>query len=347
MGNYCIFHILSPISLHSLVKSQIRCFTCSRLSVSGVNNKVVSGFINQKYLILFHCRCIPLWFPSFGGFDVLCHLGAWLNGIGGPIAMSAPIQISASWFPPHERTRATSIGQMFNALGVGVSYLLGSTIVSKDDQENSDPKDDITILLSLYSGVSALIFLLVLVYYPSKPPCPPSNTAAEERLDIFSGWKDLVKNLNCWLVTICYAMSQALNQMWQSTIVITFTETAVMLDMDKGITENWASTLGMVVGFSSVAASILVATFMDFFRKRMKIAIVVLLTLSLLFSIVITLISENVIQFNNEHTFKVVMYILSICAVGLACSAAPITFEFCAELCYPVSEGLLGIVARK
>ena len=261
--------------------------------------------------------------------------------------MSAPIQISASWFPPHERTRATSIGQMFNALGVGVSYLLGSTIVSKDDQENSDPKDDITILLSLYSGISALIFLLVLVYYPSKPPCPPSNTAAEERLDIFSGWKDLVKNLNCWLVTICYAMSQALNQMWQSTIVITFTETAVMLDMDKGITENWASTLGMVVGFSSVAASILVATFMDFFRKRMKIAIVVLLTLSLLFSIVITLISENVIQFNNEHTFKVVMYILSICAVGLACSAAPITFEFCAELCYPVSEGLLGIVARK
>ena len=261
--------------------------------------------------------------------------------------MSAPIQISASWFPPHERTRATSIGQMFNALGVGVSYLLGSTIVSKDDQENSDPKDDITILLSLYSGISALIFLLVLVYYPSKPPCPPSNTAAEERLDIFSGWKDLVKNVNCWLVTICYAMSQALNQMWQSTIVITFTETAVMLDMDKGITENWASTLGMVVGFSSVAASILVATFMDFFRKRMKIAIVVLLTLSLLFSIVITLISENVIQFNNEHTFKVVMYILSICAVGLACSAAPITFEFCAELCYPVSEGLLGIFARK
>ena len=40
--------------------------------------------------------------------------------------------------------------------------------------------------------------------------------------------------------------------------------------------------------------------------------------------------------------FKVTMYALSIAAVSLACSAAPITFEFCVELSYPVSEGLLG-----
>ena len=43
--------------------------------------------------------------------------------------MGAPIQISATWFPPHERTRATSIGQMFNALGVGVSFFLANVIV--------------------------------------------------------------------------------------------------------------------------------------------------------------------------------------------------------------------------
>ena len=42
--------------------------------------------------------------------------------------MSAPIQISATWFPPQERTRATSISQMFNAVGVGVSFFLGTLI---------------------------------------------------------------------------------------------------------------------------------------------------------------------------------------------------------------------------
>ena len=40
--------------------------------------------------------------------------------------------------------------------------------------------------------------------------------------------------------------------------------------------------------------------------------------------------------------FKVTMYVLSMAAVSLACSAAPITYEFCVELSYPVSEGLLG-----
>ena len=63
-------------------------------------------------------RCLPLLFPSVGHFTLLCHLGGFINAIGGPIAMAAPIQISAAWFPPNERTRATSISQMFNALGV-------------------------------------------------------------------------------------------------------------------------------------------------------------------------------------------------------------------------------------
>ena len=37
---------------------------------------------------------------------------------------------------------------------------------------------DITVLLSVYSGVSALILLMAVLYYPSKPPSPPSHTAA-------------------------------------------------------------------------------------------------------------------------------------------------------------------------
>ena len=108
--------------------------------------------------------------------------------------MSASITVSALWFPPNERTRATSIGQMFNALGMGVSYLLGNTIVSREQTEDRDAEHDIMILLSVYSAVSAFILIAVILYYPSKPPLPPSNTAAEERMNLSSGWLDLVKN---------------------------------------------------------------------------------------------------------------------------------------------------------
>ena len=140
-------------------------------------------------------RCLPLWFTSLKGFNTLAHLGSILTGISGPVAMSAPITISALWFPPNERTRATSIGQMFNALGVGVSYLLGSTIVSREEgEEDRDAEQDIMILLTVYSAVSTVILIAVLLYYPSKPPLPPSNTAAEQRMDLTSGWVDLIKN---------------------------------------------------------------------------------------------------------------------------------------------------------
>ena len=134
-------------------------------------------------------------------------------------------------------------------------------------------------------------------------------------------------------------MSQALVQMWLSTLVITFTA-------ELGLSEKWASTLGIVIGFSSVATSIIMGTFMDFFRKKMKLAIIVTLSGSLILSVIITLISEKVIIIEDDLSFKITLYILSISAVSLACSAAPITFEFCVEECFPVSEGLLGMLKK-
>ena len=151
-------------------------------------------------------RCIPLWFPSLGNtsFNVLCHAGAVLNGLSGPVAMSAPIQISAAWFPPNERTRATSIGQMFNALGVGVSYLLGRFLVSTDDDVSDDESDEtsITALLSVYSGVSLFLLTASLLYYPSKPVSPPSVSAGEERTGISSSWRQLIrsKSVSCIII---------------------------------------------------------------------------------------------------------------------------------------------------
>ena len=150
---------------------------------------------------------------------------------------------------------------------------------------------------------------------------------------------DFLIHRNCWLITLCYSMSQALVQMWLSTLVITFTA-------ELGLSEKWASTLGIVIGFSSVATSIIVGTFMDYFRKKMKLAIIVTLSGSLILSVIITLISEKVIIIEDDLSFKITLYILSISAVSLACSAAPITFEFCVEECYPVSEGLLGKIER-
>ena len=126
--------------------------------------------------------------------------------------------------------------------------------------------------------------------------------------------------------------------MWQSAMVINLTSE----DLSQSVSETFASMLGIVISFVAVGASIAIGTMMDFFRKKMKLAIIATLSGSFVLSIIITLISEKVIIIEDELSFKITLYILCISAVSLACSAAPITFEFCVEECYPVSEGLLG-----
>ena len=188
-----MFFIFSPVSAY-LLSVSLRYSVLGGIFLVFLGSTLRSDMDPIITLYLWF-RCLPLWFKSLGHVTAFTHLCSIVNNISGPIAMSAPMTISALWFPPNERTRATSIGQMFNALGVGVSYLLGNTIVSRADaEETGDAEHDIMILLSVYSGVSTLILIAVILYYPSKPPLPPSNTAAEERTALTSGWIDLLKN---------------------------------------------------------------------------------------------------------------------------------------------------------
>ena len=126
--------------------------------------------------------------------------------------------------------------------------------------------------------------------------------------------------------------------MWQSAMVINLTSE----DLNQKVTETFASTLGIVISFVSVAASIAIATLMDYFRKKMKLAICILLASSGLVFILCTLITEEVIIFENQDMFKGVLSSLLVLGVSLSCSCAPIAFEFCVELSYPIAEGTIG-----
>ena len=47
----------------------------------------------------------------------LAHLGQIFNGFAGPLAMSAGPLLSATWFPPNQRTTATAIQATSNYFG--------------------------------------------------------------------------------------------------------------------------------------------------------------------------------------------------------------------------------------
>lgn len=58
-----------------------------------------------------------------GKYFGFIHLGQILNGIAGPLIMAPPPKLSAVWFPPNQRTTATSIGTMAPYVGSAVGFL--------------------------------------------------------------------------------------------------------------------------------------------------------------------------------------------------------------------------------
>lgn len=50
--------------------------------------------------------------------------------------------------------------------------------------------------------MASLLFILAVVYFPPKPPRPPSYTASIERPHYRKAVVQLVKNRNLWLVVI-------------------------------------------------------------------------------------------------------------------------------------------------
>ena len=91
---------------------------------------------NTDYILL-SCRYLALYVgdPSDSAFfTISCHVCAIINGLSNIVVGSAPLAISSAWFSPGERVTATTIAQVANGLGTGMSFLLASQVVRPLDQ---------------------------------------------------------------------------------------------------------------------------------------------------------------------------------------------------------------------
>ena len=173
-------------------------------------------------------------------FTSLAHFGSIFNGIAGALVMSAPSALSAAWFPPNERMLATSISQSAAFLGNGFSFLIGPALVQAPHivQNQTDGTNDTNVNSKLNETIIneikfeireymlmdvfvVFIFLLMaLIYFPSKPPTPPSASASVERTKVSKGLKKLIKNKDFCLCALAYGLSGGTLLAWQVIIHI-------------------------------------------------------------------------------------------------------------------------------
>lgn len=314
-------------------------------------------------------RCLFFVFPSLSdsNFTVICHISAVLNGIPGIVVTSAPPAVSAAWFPPDERVTATSISQMLNNIGQGLSFLIASLMINDPKQQgnssvitnatcesssddtnhglhiSSQAKDVLKQEIEYYMlvlSIPALVLLIsTVLYFPSKPPKPPSRSSSEERLDFVQGCFQLINNPASWLIAIVWSIPQAIWNNWCAMLVVSLTKIGYN---NECLSEKWVNHLGMVAVLVGTAVAILVGMATDRIKGRMKATILILLTLGGCMFTILSLISLQVIVFESMLGLKLSVYVFLLLGNSFVVSTSPLLMEFGVEKLYPISEGMIG-----
>lgn len=281
------------------------------------------------------------------------NIGQFFIGVGGPIAMGLPPVLSSTWFPPHERTTATSITLIFNYGLLAASFLIGPYFVTDKPPTNStensagfsdilgsnhsditnrihQERKEIMKLLYVEFGVVAFMFLLVLVYFPAKPKIPPSTTASIARMKFKTGFIKLCKNTKFWTVCLTYGLSLGIFGAWQSVLDVNL--------KPHGISENEAGWIGFYSTVAAAGACVIVGRFADVYSKHMRLFLLALYIGSSLFMIWFILLINGYIPQS-----KVSLYVSVILSTILITSSPALYYEMACEITYPVAEGITNL----
>ncbi|CAH1773429.1 unnamed protein product [Owenia fusiformis] len=282
----------------------------------------------------------------------LINLGHALNGFAGPIVMGAPPVLSVTWFPPHERTTATAISTVFGAgFGTAVSFVIGPLLVREltnntldnsttgmlhnitnhtNTEEVNAQRQDIMKLMYIEFGFMAVLMLLILIYFPAKPPSPPSISAATERMEFKKGLSALLKHWPFWLVAAPYAIAGGVYNCWSSVIDVNL--------KPLGIKQTEAGWIGFYATMAGSAVSLCVARFADVFSGRMKTLLICLYFCAVGAMAWFLLLCNQYIPFNTPS-----LYISTIMVGVFIMAATPLFYELCCELSYPIAEGITNL----
>lgn len=115
----------------------------------------------------------------------IMHLGHVLIGYAGLPVMILPPNISSVWFPPRERVFATAVAVAFQSVGVALGFIINPYLT----QEYS-----FQTMLIVQAELGVFIAILFSIYFPPRPPLPPSASAERERTDFGRSLKNLLTN---------------------------------------------------------------------------------------------------------------------------------------------------------
>ena len=293
------------------------------------------------------CTCVGavmrIFTTSFPVGTILMHIAHILNGFAGPVSMGASTTISANWFPYNERTVATGIGGAANYLGVAISFIIGPLMVRQVNGTNitttelSEVTTDVYHMLYVVAAVCVVLFLIIFVYYPSRPKLPPSLTAGVERSDFKQTLRHLFTNASFWVLFLCYGIATGVNSAWSSFLYPNLS----MLKAVK-VTQIYVGWLGFYSTLAGAIGTVVVGFISDRFPKWKKSFIIFFMTLAGITATLFALFCNETIKVGDQTYLAITL--TGILLTLFVNAPIGIYYELSAEVSYPVPEATSTIV---
>ncbi|XP_074652668.1 solute carrier family 49 member 4 homolog [Tubulanus polymorphus] len=291
------------------------------------------------------------------------HIGQLVGSFSTPMGLCVPPALISIWVPDHQRVTVTTFLMLATAFGGAINGILGPQLVreiSHNTPHNSntsyavgdtalcsdgsncpnltqadssltpdDIKNDILILLGIHVAILACCTILVFIYFPAKPPHPPSKSATYKRLQLREGLRVLGRNKWFWLITLTACLPNAC-----------FTTMIILLESVLAVLDYSQEMVGWII-FTSLTAAIVVPVIlgslvMDKSKAHAKMIIIILTCMLALSCLWLSLQCANIVYHNLGTMFTNV--ILSSIVAG---SLYPLTCDVTCDMAYPVSEGLV------
>ncbi|XP_065845515.1 solute carrier family 49 member 4 homolog [Oscarella lobularis] len=264
----------------------------------------------------------------------LNHVGMIFNGLASPVALAAPTIVSATWFPPEQRTVATAVTALAQVYGVAIPFAVGPALVPYDNLTATANKTatiarlktDIFRMELIEFGCCALALVLICIYFPSKPPVPPSKTAGLERVGFFSGIRKLLREWHFWLIAVGAGISLGTSCGWSGVLDVNLKEFDIS-QREAGWMGFYSNIAGSVLGFA-------VSMIVDRILGVMKPILCVLLTGGALCFTWFTLLCFKILPHSTAS-----LYVSAILGGTLITGSVPLFYELSVETTYPIAEG--------
>ncbi|KAG5480093.1 hypothetical protein CUR178_06145 [Leishmania enriettii] len=284
---------------------------------------------------------------SFG--LLMLNIGQILSGIGSPVATGAVSALSATWFQPEERTRATAAAVLFNSVGNSLCYIFVPTLTKKLSFSS----------VTVYELIMAAIALgLAWMIMPQEPESMEVSTEAKDQatlqhsaaleskgendvahsaqhLPLMTQLRSLWSIPSCVCLLIVYAWLSGGFSAWISLFADTYS---------KFYSEEFIGIMSFFGMIAYVVGGIVSSHLVDlYFSRQMKYVIFFCITMNMLCNLIFIACTPNDKSYslwNLGQSF--IVFSTALCGFWNG-AAAPLFYELVAEISFPVEEGVSGI----